>query len=235
MGLFALALALLVFGGLLFGYVGIASALPSPEDLQARASQFASTQIFDRQGQLLNEIADPAHGRRTVVTLDQISRHLHRCHHSHRRPELLPAPRRRSGGPGARRLLCSAAIGTSAGQVAAPSPNSWSSWSTCRPNARRRARSKRPFWPPKSHAVIRKKTVLQIYLNEIYYGNLAYGIEAASETYFGKHAKDLDLAEASMLAGLPQAPAYYDPYTKLWEPDGQPGLGQETPGRWCWA
>jgi uncharacterized protein YabE (DUF348 family) len=68
-----------------------------------------------------------------------------------------------------------------------------------------------------------KDTILRIYLNEIYYGNLAYGIEAAAETYFGKHAKDLTLAQASMLAGLPQAPAYYDPYTKLWEADGQPG------------
>jgi membrane carboxypeptidase/penicillin-binding protein len=75
-GLFALALTLLVFGGILFGYIGIASALPSPEDLQARASQFASTQIFDREGQLLNEIADPSHGRRTVVPLDQISKNL---------------------------------------------------------------------------------------------------------------------------------------------------------------
>src|SRR5690606_18592772 len=57
-----------------------------------------------------------------------------------------------------------------------------------------------------------KDEILELYLNEIYYGNLAYGIEAAAETYFGKTAKDLTLAEASFLAGLPQSPATYDVY-----------------------
>jgi penicillin-binding protein 1C len=56
-----------------------------------------------------------------------------------------------------------------------------------------------------------KDEILEMYLNEIYYGNFAYGIEAAAKTYFGKSAKDLTLAEASLLAGLPQAPADYDP------------------------
>ncbi len=56
-----------------------------------------------------------------------------------------------------------------------------------------------------------KDEILEMYLNQIYYGNLAYGIEAASQTYFGKSAKDLTLAEASLLAGLPQAPAEFDP------------------------
>ncbi len=56
-----------------------------------------------------------------------------------------------------------------------------------------------------------KDEILTLYLNNIYYGNLAYGIEAASETYFGKHASELTLAEASLLAGLPQAPADLDP------------------------
>ncbi|HET6317420.1 MAG TPA: transglycosylase domain-containing protein, partial [Chloroflexota bacterium] len=60
-----------------------------------------------------------------------------------------------------------------------------------------------------------KDQILEMYLNEIGYGNRAYGIEAAAETYFSKPAKDLNLAESSMLAGLPQAPSYNDPYTNL--------------------
>src|SRR6202048_120910 len=60
-----------------------------------------------------------------------------------------------------------------------------------------------------------KDQILEMYMNEILYGNRAYGIEAAAETYFGKPAKDLTLAEASLLAGLPQAPSYYDPYTNM--------------------
>jgi len=56
-----------------------------------------------------------------------------------------------------------------------------------------------------------KDEILELYLNQTYYGHLAYGVEAAAQTYFGKSARDLDLAEAALIAGLPQAPALYDP------------------------
>jgi len=57
-----------------------------------------------------------------------------------------------------------------------------------------------------------KDEILALYLNQTYYGELAYGVEAAAQTYFGKPASDLDLAECALIAGLPQAPAVYDPY-----------------------
>ncbi|TMF82158.1 MAG: carboxypeptidase, partial [Chloroflexi bacterium] len=57
----------------------------------------------------------------------------------------------------------------------------------------------------------KKDEILQIYLNTIFYGHHATGIEAAAQVYFGKHASELSLAEASMLAGLPNGPSYYDP------------------------
>ncbi len=56
-----------------------------------------------------------------------------------------------------------------------------------------------------------KDEILTFYLNEIYYGNMAYGVEAAAQAYYGKHVRDLDLAECAMLAGLPQLPARWDP------------------------
>jgi penicillin-binding protein 1A len=56
-----------------------------------------------------------------------------------------------------------------------------------------------------------KAKILQTYLNTVYYGNHAYGVEAAAETYFSKHARDLNLPEAALVAGLPQAPSLYDP------------------------
>jgi membrane peptidoglycan carboxypeptidase len=56
-----------------------------------------------------------------------------------------------------------------------------------------------------------KQQILEKYVNLIYYGEGAYGIENAAQVYFGKAAKDLTLQEASMLAGLPQAPSLYDP------------------------
>jgi len=57
-----------------------------------------------------------------------------------------------------------------------------------------------------------KNEILFLYLNQIYLGHGAYGVEAASENYFGKHAKDLNIAECSMMAGLPQAPSRYSPF-----------------------
>ena len=58
-----------------------------------------------------------------------------------------------------------------------------------------------------------KPRILEMYLNSIYYGNGAYGIEAASQTYFGMHAKDLPLPEAALLAGIPQNPTLHNPLT----------------------
>ena len=56
-----------------------------------------------------------------------------------------------------------------------------------------------------------KAQILEIYMNQIYLGNRAYGFAAAAETYFGKPLKDISVAEAAMLAGLPKAPSAYNP------------------------
>lgn len=57
-----------------------------------------------------------------------------------------------------------------------------------------------------------KNDILTIYLNQIYLGEHAYGVEAASRTYFGKHASDITLAESAVIAGLPKAPSKYNPF-----------------------
>ncbi|HET8528143.1 MAG TPA: transglycosylase domain-containing protein, partial [Gaiellaceae bacterium] len=57
-----------------------------------------------------------------------------------------------------------------------------------------------------------KDRILTAYLNQVFYGNHSYGIEAAAETYFSKQARDLTLDESALLAGLPQAPSLYDPF-----------------------
>ncbi len=64
-------------------------------------------------------------------------------------------------------------------------------------------------------AKLTKDEILTIYLNQIYLGQGAYGVEAAARTYFAKHAKDLSLAECALLAGLPQAPSRYNPAKHL--------------------
>jgi penicillin-binding protein 1A len=59
-----------------------------------------------------------------------------------------------------------------------------------------------------------KRWLLQAYVNHVFYGNRAYGIEAAAQTYFSKRARHLTLPQAALLAGLPQAPSVFDPFQR---------------------
>jgi penicillin-binding protein 1C len=65
------------------------------------------------------------------------------------------------------------------------------------------------FWAERLYS---KNQILEMYFNQVPYGGTAWGIEAASETYFGENVKDLDLAQSAFLAGMPQAPSTYSPY-----------------------
>jgi len=64
----------------------------------------------------------------------------------------------------------------------------------------------------KVEAKFTKHQILESYLNSVYYGHGAYGIGEAAQVYFHMKPADLDLARASMLAGLPQSPSFYDLY-----------------------
>ena len=57
-----------------------------------------------------------------------------------------------------------------------------------------------------------KQRILKTYMNQVYYGNHAYGVEAAAETYYSRRASQLTLPQAALIAGLPQAPTSYDPF-----------------------
>lgn len=60
-----------------------------------------------------------------------------------------------------------------------------------------------------------KDQILEQYLNQIYFGHSTYGVQAASQMFFGKDAKDLTLAESALLAGIPKGPKYYSPYLSM--------------------
>lgn len=201
--------------GLTVGYIAIARQLPSPNELRDRASTFETARIFDRDGNLLYSLADPNAGNRTYVTLDQIS------------PDLINATiatedSRFYTNPGFD------LIGIARAVVQAFREGEFVSGASTITQQLVRAvlldeeeRTERSFSRKVKEIVLAaelsrtypKDTILEIYLNEINYGNRAYGIEAASQTYFNKPAAGLTLAEASLLAGLPQAPALWDPYT----------------------
>ncbi|MCL5970687.1 MAG: PBP1A family penicillin-binding protein [Patescibacteria group bacterium] len=73
------------------------------------------------------------------------------------------------------------------------------------------------FWAERIYS---KDQILEMYFNQVPYGGTAWGVEAASDVYFGKSTKDLDLAESAFLAGIPKAPTVYSPYGQypdLWK------------------
>jgi len=76
---------------------------------------------------------------------------------------------------------------------------------------RRKLREAVLAWQMSQH--FPKEEILALYLNQVNYGGMAYGVEAAAQTYFGKPAADLLLPECALLAGLPQAPSVYNPFT----------------------
>ena len=185
--------------------------------------------MYDRNGEVLNEIADPNFGRRTAVQLDAISPYVIDATiatedpNFYRHPGVDPVGIARAVYYAVRERDLSGPGGSTITQQLVKLTFLSAEKSISR-------KVKEAILAAEITRRYDKDTILRIYLNEIYYGNLAYGIEAASETYFGKHASELTLAQAALLAGLPQAPAYYDPYTKLWEADGQPGAVKRRQG-----
>ena len=217
-----LAAGALLLGIILVGYASIARDLPGADELQERVSHFASTLIYDRTGQLLNEVADPNYGRRTTVELDQISPYVIDATIATEDPNFYTHPGVDPVGI-ARAIYYAIRERDLSGPGGSTITQQLVKLTYLSAERTMSRKVKEAILAAEITRRYDKDTILRIYLNELNYGNLAYGIEAAAETYFGKHASELTLAQAAMIVGLGQAPAYYDPYTKLWEADGQPG------------
>jgi penicillin-binding protein 1C len=199
---------------ILYQYYSIARGLPDVEDLRQRASTFETTRILDRTGDILYEILDPNAGRRTYVTLDKISPYLvaatiateDKAFYTHPGFDVTAILRAFlqnyiSGGTvsGASTITQQLARNL----LFTPEERSNQSYERKMREAVLAAEITRRYT---------KDEILELYLNESYYSNLAYGVEAAAETYFHTSAEKLSLAQAAFLAGLPQAPSVYDVY-----------------------
>lgn len=206
----------LIFVGMLFvgvQYFRIASTLPSVAELRSRASQFETTRILDRNGNILFEINDPNAGKRTYVPLEKISPYLIAATIATEDKEFYNHP-----GFDLMALARALWMNYTSGEIV--SGGSTITQQLARMLLLREERFEQSY-DRKAREIIlaaeitrrySKEEVLELYLNEIFYGNLAYGIEAAAETYFNTTAADLQLWQASFLAGLPQSPAIYDIY-----------------------
>lgn len=205
--------ALLLVTTTLGAYAYFARDLPAVDTLDQR-QLFQSAFIYDRNGELLYELFDPNGGRRIWAPLQEVSPWLLEATLATEDPHFWTNPG--VDVPAIGRALLQ---NVTSGQIS-------SGASTITQQLVRNVlippgeRYSQDYLRKVREAILAfevsqrysKEQILEMYLNEIYYGNLAYGIGAASWIYFGKHARDLTLGEATLLAGLPQAPVDYDPY-----------------------
>jgi len=188
--------------------------LPSPESLATGAVR-PSTIIYDRYGRVLYEIMDPNVGRHQPTPLEDVPVHLRQATIATEDASFYSNP-----GVDVRAIIRAVWINLRGGEVL-------SGGSTITQQLARNLllspteRGQRTLTRKLRESILAyrlarafsKDHILELYLNQTCYGNLAYGVEAAARGYFGKSVRDLDLAECALLAGLPQAPSIYNPLT----------------------
>jgi penicillin-binding protein 1C len=212
--LILLAAGLLAFA--IFIYFFVFYDLPSIEQLDAGLA-LPSTRIYDRYGELLYEILPPEQGSNTPIALNEIPEQCRNAviavedenYWSH-------------AGVDPVGIVRAAWINFTGGEVIAG--GSTITQQTARllllDSEERLDRSLRRKLREMVLAIqlqnsTSKEYVLELYLNQVYFGNLAYGIDAAANTYFQKSATELSLAECALLAGIIQSPVYHDPLTNI--------------------
>lgn len=225
LGCFWRGVIILLFAGIIvfllvasigvFQYFRIASSLPDVSELRQRASQFETTRIYDRNGNILYEINDPTAGRRTYVPLEEISPFViaatiateDKAFYSHPGFDIVALTRAlwvnyTTGGQGGG----ASTITQQLARILLLSPEE-------RYERTLQRKAREIVLAAEITRRYSKDDILELYLNEIYYSNMAYGIEAAALTYFNTSAQQLTLGQAAFLAGLPQSPGVYDIYT----------------------
>jgi len=181
-----------------------------PNAAEVAVDTFQTTRIYDRNGKLLQEVDNPNYGWRTFVTLEGVSEDFVNATVSAEDSTFWT-----NEGVEPYAIMRGAFInvsgsGSSGGStitqqlVRAIYPDQISGLDISYTRKGREALAAVALAQQYS-----KTDILTMYVNQIYYGKRAYGIEAAADTFFDKHADELTLAESSFLAGLPQSPSYY--------------------------
>lgn len=213
-------LFLIAFGGVLYYLYG--KDLPDPERVR-HYHAFETTKIYARDGQtLLYELIDPHAGNRTVVPFDRIPRVLKDATIA-----VEDANFYQHSGVDPRGIIRALWLNLKSGRIV-------SGGSTITQQLARtlffRSREDEQSLPLhqryerkvreailsfRMNQKYSKDEILGLYLNEVYYGARAYGVEAAAQTYFDKHVWELSDAEATLLAGLPQSPSILNPFKNM--------------------
>ena len=190
--------------------------LPSPEDLD-RYTTAPSSKIYDRYGRLLFEMPPAYAGFHSPLTLEEIPLALRQATVAtedasfYLNPGFDPVGVMRAlwwNFRGGEVVMGGSTITQQLARLLLLSPEERSERTVAR-------KLREIMLAVQLTQCYTKDEILTFYLNEIYYGSMAYGVEAAAQAYFGKSASELDLAECALLAGLPQSPVAYNPLENL--------------------
>ncbi len=208
--LLALAALLIAFSG--FVYVWLFRDLPSIGALEAGLA-LPSTRIYDRHGRLLYEILPPEQGRNTALTLAEIPDGCQQAviatedanFYTHPGVDVVGVARALwINLRGGEIIAGGSTITQQVARTTLLDP-------TTRAERTLERKLKEMILALRLQSAYSKDDVLALYLNQAYFGNLAYGIEGAARAYFNKSAAELSLAECALLAGIVQNPALHDP------------------------
>jgi penicillin-binding protein 1C len=211
---FSLFIALILIGGLL---VYVFAGLPNVDSLPRQLRQ-PSLRITDRNNRLLYEVLPPGSGVHAVVSLERLPACMKKATLAAEDQNFY-----QNSGVDFEGILRAFWINLQGGETLAGGSTITQqvarslllSDESSQRTLRRKLREALLAWQlARSYS---KDDILSLYLNQTYYGSFAYGVEAASQTYFGKPAADLSPPECALLAGLPQAPSLYNPFSN---PDG---------------
>lgn len=213
-----LAAGTVLVGLIIFAYFWLFADLPPINRIQAGMA-LPSTRIYDRHGRLLYEIIGDSEngGLNTAIPLDTIPQHCVNAiiatedanFYSHPGVDLVGVVRALwINLRGGEVLAGGSTITQQVARTLLLDPEQ-------RAERSLRRKLREMILAVELQNAYSKADVLSMYLNQSYFGNLAYGIDAAARAYFGKSAPDLSLAECVLLAGLVQSPAVYDPLTDL--------------------
>lgn len=206
-GVVAALILVLLVGATALAYY--ARQLPNPQDLASR-HQFDTARILDRNGELLHEIQHPLKGKRTAVPLRQIPQHL--------RQAVLAAEDAgfyAHGGLDVRAIVRAAGRNFRARRVVEGGSTITQQLvkvSLLSDEISVRRKAQEAVLALLVDARYSKDQILEMYLNNVYFGQQAYGAAAAAATYFGKQVDQLSLAESALLAGLIRSPSSTNPF-----------------------
>ncbi len=205
---------IMLIGVSIYLYSWLFVGLPDIDNIESGLA-LPSTRIYDRNGKLLYEIVDLYGGSHRTIPLDEMASCLPDATIATEDSNFYHHP-----GVDATGILRAAWINVRGGEVRAGGST------ITQQVARNLLLTKNPVEDRSLQRKLQESIlalqltnrysrdeILALYLNQTYYGNLAYGVESASQIYFGKSPATLSLAECAMLAGLPQAPGQYNPLT----------------------